>query len=194
MRADWITLPLLWPRHLPLRRPPRKASGDERWRRSHEQLILHDSITSSARATNPSQHQRFEQCSARSALKTQHTTPRNLHLLWHVRHIARTAHLHELKCYIETLRRALSFAQLIVGMIWIPNECDCFARGATSLRSSNRFDAVSSSKRVTPVAFQPGLARLCRLAFQFIFESVRMNPRALSAGTPLQSFESRKLE
>ena len=45
-----------------------------------------------------------------------------------------------------------------------------------------------------PVAFQPGLARLCRLAFQFIFESVRMNPRALSAGTPLQSFESRKLE
>ena len=30
--------------------------------------------------------------------------------------IAGTAHLHELKSHIETLRRALSFAQLIIGM------------------------------------------------------------------------------
>src|SRR5882757_457046 len=36
----------------------------------------------------------------------------------------------------------------------------CFTRGTTSLRSSKRFDAVSSSKRVTPVALPPGLARL----------------------------------
>ena len=34
--------------------------------------------------------------------------------------IAGIAHLHQLKSHVETLRRALRFAQLFVGMIPIP--------------------------------------------------------------------------
>ena len=40
--------------------------------------------------------------------------------------IAGTAHFHQLKSHVETLRRALSFAQLVVGMIRIPYERSVF--------------------------------------------------------------------
>ena len=69
-------------------------------------------------------------------------------------------HLHGLQLDIESWGGPLGFWQFIIGMLGFHRNAVRCTRGTTSLRSSNRFEAVSSSKSVTPVALRAGRARL----------------------------------